>query len=118
MLVLSATSAIRPASHLDSYHYYHGAPRSAVPCHPALKLDFFHQPSAEELEEREYRRTLEVVANHHRHQAEKEVAIRRQQLAEAALATELERRRQEELLATRRAGSSVRSGPERVWSHC
>ena len=73
-------------------------------------LDFFLQPSAEELEEREYQQALEVVVNHRRRQAEKEAVIRRQQLAEAArrqyfavLAAELERRQQQELLAARRA---------------
>ena len=65
---------------------------------------------AEELEEHEYRRAIEVVANHRRRQAEKEVVIRRQQMAEAArqryfasLTAGLEQRRQEELLAARRA---------------
>ena len=73
-------------------------------------MDFLRQPSAEELEEREYRQALEVIANHRRRQAEEQAAIRRQQLAEAArqryfaaLAAKLEQRRQEELLAARRA---------------
>jgi len=117
LLVLPATSAIRPISYLvpqpyeyhpsQDYHHHHGAPRFAVPSYPAPELDFFHQPSAEELEERQYRRALEVVANHRRRQVEKEATIRRQQLAGqryfVALAEELERRRQEELVAARRA---------------
>lgn len=117
-LVLPATSAIRPTSYLgpQSYEYfpdqgyypYHGTPRFAVSPYPS-QLEFFRQPSAEELEEREYRQALEVIANHRRRQAEKEAAIRRQQLTQAARqrylawAAELEQRRQEELLAARRA---------------
>ncbi|KAF9777985.1 hypothetical protein BJ322DRAFT_1025354 [Thelephora terrestris] len=73
--------------------------------------DFFPSISAEELEEREYQRALEVVANYRRRQAEKEAAAaRRQELAEAArqrhtaaLATGHEQRRQAELDAARRA---------------
>jgi len=120
LLVFPATSAIRPTSHLvpQPYDYrpskgsrhYHNAPRFAVPSYSIPELDFFHQPSAEELEEHEYRRALEVVANHRRRQAERDAAIRRQQLAEAArrryfaaLAAEIEQRRREELLAARRA---------------
>ena len=119
LFVLPATSAIRPASYLvpQSYEYlpsqdyypYHAPLRFAAPSYPS-QLDFFRKPSAEELEEHEYRRALEVVANHRRRQAEKEAAIRRQQLARAArqqyfaaLTAELEQRRQEELLAARRA---------------
>lgn len=119
LLVLPTTSTIRPASYLapqpyeyhPSYDYYphYDAPRFSAPSYPS-HLDFFHQPSAEELEEHEYRQALEVVANHRRRQAEKEAVIRRHQVAEAArrrytaiLAAELEQRRQEELLAARRA---------------
>jgi len=118
LFVLPPTSAIRPASYLSpqpyeylpsqDYYPYHAPPRFAAPPYPS-RLDFF-QPSAEELEEHEYRQALEVVANHRRRQAEKEAAIRRQQLAQAArqqyfaaLAAEVEQRRQEELLAARRA---------------
>jgi len=130
LLVLPATSAIRSTSYLvpqprdyrpsQGYHHYHDAPRFAVPSYPAPELDFFHQPLTEELEEREYRRALDVVANHRRRQAEKEAAICRQQLAEAArqwyfaaLAAELEQRRQEELLAARRV-ESIRSQQARA----
>jgi len=119
LFVLPETSTIRPASYLapQSYEYlpsqgyypYHSPPRFAGPSYPS-QLDFFRQPSAEELEEHEYRRALEVVANHRRRQAEKEAAIRRQQLAQAArrqysaaLAAEVEQRRQDHLLAARRA---------------
>ena len=119
LFVLPATSAVRPISYLapQSYDYYpsqgsypyRDAPRFAVPSYPPQR-DFFRHPSAEELEEREYRRALEVVANHRRRQAEQEAAIHRQQLAEAthqryfaALAAELEQQRQEELLSARRA---------------
>jgi len=117
-LVLPATSAVRPTSYLgpQSYEYlpdqgyypYHGTPRFAVSSHPS-QPEFFRQPSAEELEEREYRQALEVIANHRHRQAEKQAAIRRQQLAQAARqqyfawAAELEQRRQEEFLAARRA---------------
>jgi len=130
LLFLPATSAIRPTSYLipepydyrpsQGYYHHHDAPRFVVPSYPAPELDFFHQHSAEELEEREYRRALEVVANHRRYQAEKEVAIRRQQLAEAgreryfaALTGELERRQQEELLSARRV-ESIRSQQARA----
>ncbi|KAF9649920.1 hypothetical protein BDM02DRAFT_3185869 [Thelephora ganbajun] len=119
LLVFPATSAVPPTSDLapQSYDYYprqgyypyHDASRFAVPFYPS-QLDFFHKPSAEELEEHEYRRALDVVTNHRRRQAEKEAAIRRQQLAEAArhqyfaaLAAKLEQRRQEELIAAHRA---------------
>ena len=119
LFVLPATSAVRPASYLapQSYDYYPSqgyypyrhAPRLAVPSYPSQR-DFFRHPSAEELEEHEYRRALEVVANHRRRQAEQEAVIHRQQLAEAtrqryfaALAAELEQQRQEELLAAHRA---------------
>ena len=119
LFVLPTTSTIRPASYLapQSYEYYpsqgyyrhHDAPRFAAPSYPS-QLDFFRQPSAEELQEREYRRALEVISNHRRRQAEKEAAIHRHQLAEAArqryfaaLAAELEQQRREELIAARRA---------------
>jgi len=119
LFALPATSAIRPASYLapqsyeylpDQGYYSHlAAPRFASPSYPS-QLDFFRQPSAEELEEHEYRRALKVVANHRRRQAEKEAAVRRQQLAQdarqqyfAALAAEVEQQRQEQLLAARRA---------------
>jgi len=119
LFVLPPTSAIRPASYLASqsyeylpsqdYYPYLAPPRFAAPSYPS-RLDFFRQPSVEELEEHEYRRALEVVADHRRRQAEKEAAIRRQQLAQAArqqyfaaLTAEVEQRRQEELLAARRA---------------
>ena len=118
LFVLPATSATRPVSYHtpQSYEYhpshgyypYRDAPRFAAPPRPLL--DFFHQPSVEELEEHEYQRALEVIANHRRRQIEKEATIRRQQLAEAArqryftaLAAELEQQRQEELLAARRS---------------
>ena len=118
LFVLPTTSATRPVSYLtpQPYEYYpsHGyypyrdASPFATP--PRPHLDFFHQPSVEELEEREYQRAVEVVANHRRRQIEKEAIIRRQQLAESArqryftaLAAELEQRRQEELLAARRS---------------
>ena len=117
-LVLPTTSTIHPTSYLApqpyehypsyDYHPHYDAPRFTAPSRPS-HFDSFHQPSAEELEEDEYRQALEVVANHRRRQAEKEAAIRRQQVAEAArrryttiLAAELEQRRQEELLAARR----------------
>ena len=120
LLVLPETSAVRSASYLtpQSYEYYpshvyysnHGAPRFAAPSCPS-QLDFLRQPSVQEFEEREYRRALEVIANHRHRQAEKEALIRRQRLAEAArqryfaaLASELEQRRQEQLLAARRSG--------------
>ena len=119
LLIIPATSPILPASYLPSqpyehyfnhnYHSHHHAPRFAVPSYPS-RVDFLRQPSAEELEEREYRQALEIIANHRRRQAEEQAAIRRQQLAEtarqryfAALAAELEQRRQEELLAARRS---------------
>lgn len=119
LFVLPATSAVGPASYLapQSYDYYpsqvyypyRDAPRFAVPSYPSQR-DFFRHPSPEELEEHEYRRALEIVANHRRRQAEQEAVIHRQQLAEAtrqryfaALAVELEQQRQEELLVARRA---------------
>jgi len=132
LFVLPATSAIRPVSYpTPQSHEYHpthgrypyrGTTRFVVPSYPAPapQLDFFPQPSAEELEEREYQRALEVVVNHRRRQAEKEAAIRRQQQTEAArqryfaaLAAELEQRRQEEVLAARRA-EFVRSQQSRA----
>ena len=119
LLVLPTTSATRSTSYLaphqyeyypsQAYYPYHNAPRFAAPSY-SPQLEFFRRPSAEELEEHEYRRALEVVANHRRRQAEKEAAIHRQQLAEAArqryfaaLAAELEQQRQKELLTVRRA---------------
>ena len=94
---------------MRGYHPHYDANRFALPAY-ASDLDFLRQTSAEELEEREYQRAIEVIVNHRRRQAEKEAAIRRHQLAEAtrrryfaALAAELEQREQEELLAVRRA---------------
>ena len=118
--VLPTTSTARPTSYLTSqpcrYHSNQGYPRYpevpqlAVSSYPAPRQHLFYQPSAEELEEIEYRRALEVVANHRRRQAAQEAAIRRQQQAETArrqyfaiLAAELEQQRQDELLAARRA---------------
>ena len=119
LLVIPPTSATHPTSYLSPQpHGYY--PRSgcrphydthpfAVPSYQS-NLDLFRQPSAEEIEEREYQRALEVIVNHRRRQVEKEAAIRRHQLAEAArrqyftaLAAELEQQHQEELLAARRA---------------
>jgi len=132
LLVLPSTSPIRHTSHFvplsydyhpsQGYHPYYDAPRFAFPPYPSPELDSFHQPSAEELEERRYQSALEVVANRRRRQAEKEAAIRRKQLAEAArqryfttLTAEFEQRRQEEMLATLAVlNSSVFSKPERV----
>ena len=119
LLVLPTTSNIRRASYLTphpyEYHpgqYYHphyDVPRSVVPSYSS-HFDLPYQPSAEELEEYEYRQALEVVANHRRRQAVKETAARRQQLAcayrqryLAALEAELERDRREELFVARRA---------------
>ena len=119
LFVLPATPAIRPTSYpapqpygyypSPDYYSYDDAPRFTAPSYPSHRSSFWH-PSAEELEEREYRQALEVVANHRRRQAEKQAAIRRQQLAEAArqryfaaLAAEVEQQRHEELLAARRA---------------
>lgn len=118
LFVLPTTSAIRPTSYFppQPYEYYpsqgyyasHDVPQFTTPSYPS-NLDFYRRPSAEELEEREYKRALEVIVDHRRRQAEKEAAIRRQQLAEtarqrylAALVAELKQRRQEELLAARR----------------
>lgn len=88
-----------------------------APSYPASQAQFFHQFSAEETEESEYLRALEVVANHRRRRIAEEAAFRRQQQAEAArqryfaaLAAELEQQRQEESLAVRRA-EFVRSQP-------
>ena len=125
LFVLPTTSAIHPTSYLvpqshgyypsrrSYYPHYDVPPMTSQPSH----FDFFRQPSVEELEEQEYRRALEVVANHRRREAEQAAAIRRQQLAEASrqryfvtLAAELEqRRRQEELLAARRRAELIRS---------
>ena len=120
LFVLPATSAVRPTSYHapqpyeyypdQGYYHYRDAPRFAVPSYPAPQPHFFRRPSAEEIEESEYRRALEVVADHHRRRAEQEAAVRQQQQVEAtrrryfaALAAELEQRRQEESLAVRRA---------------
>ena len=114
MLFVRPTSYLTPQPYRyysnQDYHHYSEAPQYAVSPYPALRQHYFYQPSAEELEENEYRRALEVVANHRRRQAAGEAAIRRQQHAEAArqqyfavLAAELEQQRQEELLAARRA---------------
>ncbi|KAF9785091.1 hypothetical protein BJ322DRAFT_1218799 [Thelephora terrestris] len=119
LLVLPTTSATRPVSYFapqpyeqypsQGYYTFHDAPRFTAPSYPS-HLDPFLRPSAEELEEREYRRALEVIVNHRRRQAEKEAAIRRQQLSEAArqryfaaLAAELQQLRQEQSIAARRA---------------
>ena len=63
-LVLPETLVTRPASYFtpQSYEYFpsqgyyphHGAPQFAVPSSPS-QVDFFRRPSAEELEERDYR---------------------------------------------------------------
>ena len=45
---------------------------------------FFRQPSAGELEGREYQQALTAIFNHRPHQAEEEAAIRQRQQAEAA----------------------------------
>jgi len=121
LIVLPTTSTIRPTSYLtpppyqyhpnQGYYRYPEAPQFAVPHYSAPRPPFFPQPSVEELEENEYRRALEVVANRRRRQAAEEAAIRRrQQQAEAArqryfaiLASEDEQQRQEELLVARRA---------------
>lgn len=120
LFVLPTASAINPASYLSpqqyghypsrSQHLYGDMHRSILPSYPS-NLGLLRQLSAEELEEREYRRALDVVINHRRRQAEKQAMIRRQQqVAEAArrqyyaaLAAEIEQRQQEELLAARRA---------------
>ena len=92
------------------YHLHPNVPRFAASVYPASQRRFFAQPSAEELEEREYQQALAIISNHRRRRAEKEAAIRRQRQVEVArqrylvsLAAELEQRRQHaELLASRR----------------
>ena len=119
--VLPATSTPHPTSHLAPpsyeypnqgyYHLHPNVPRLAVPPYPASQQRFFRQPSAEELQESEYRHALTVITNYHRRQIEKEAATHRQEQAEAArqrhlasLRAEFEqRRRQEELLASHSA---------------
>ena len=115
LFVLPAASTTRPTSYLapqpyehpfsQGYYPYSDAPRFVVPSYSTPQPHFLREPSPEELEEREYQRALEVVANHRRRQAE--VAIHRQQQARqrylSALAAELEQQRQEEILAARRA---------------
>lgn len=116
-LVLPVTSAIHPASYLapQSYGYYpshgyyphHEVPRFSVA--PYLSQPrLFHPPLVGELEDHEYRRALAVVVSHRRRQAEREAAIRQQQLAEVVrqvylttCAAELEHQRQEEMLQAR-----------------
>ena len=88
------------------YHLHPNVPRFAVPPYPASQQRFFHQPSAEELEERGYQRALAAISNHHHSEAEKEAAIRRHRQADAvhqqyltSLTVQLERqRRQQEFL--------------------
>ena len=120
MFILPTTSAVRPTSYLspqtsqyypDQDYYRHPeVPRFAVSPYPAPRPHSYYQPSVEELEETEYQRALEIVANHRRRKAAEEAAIRRHQQAEAArrqyfavLAAELEQQQQEELIAARRA---------------
>jgi hypothetical protein len=120
LFVLPVTPALHSTSYLAPqpyeypdqgyYHLHPNVPRFAASLYPASQRRFFSQPSAEELEEREYQQALAIISNHRRRQAEKEAAIRRQQQAEAArqrylvsLAAELEQQQQHtELLASRR----------------
>ena len=114
LLVLPRTSPILRTPYLapQSYDYYpshdyylhYGEPKFPEASYSS-QPDLFVPPLAEELEEYEYQRALEVVINHRRRQAEREGAIYRQprveaarQLHFAAWAAELEQRRQEELL--------------------
>jgi len=92
------------------YQLHPNVPRFAVPPYPTSQQRFFHQPSAEQLEEREYHRAIAVISNYHRRQAEREATARRHRQAEAAhqrdlvFAIELEqRRRREELVTSHRA---------------
>ena len=93
------------------YQLHPNVPQFATPLYPASQQRFFHQPTAEELEEREYQQALSVISNYRRRQAEKEAAICRQRQAAAArqryidsLTAELEQQRQQaELLASHRA---------------
>ena len=119
--VLPATPALHPTLHLapQSYEYpnqgyyrlHPNVPRFAVPLYPPFQQRSFRQPSAEELEEREYQRALVVIFNNRLRQVEKEAAIHQWQRAEAvrqqylaSLAAELEQQqRQEESLASHRA---------------
>ena len=116
LFVLPATSVLLPASYLAPQRhkypnraFYNNAPQPGPSAYPAPRKHF--QPSAEELEEREYQQALTVIYNYRHRQAEKEAATRRQQQAEAArrrylasMANELEQRRQqEELFAAGRA---------------
>ena len=116
------TPALRPTSYFAPRSYEHpnqgyfqlhpNVPRFVVPPYPASQQRFFHQPSEEEIEEREYRRAVAVISNHRRRQAENEAAIRRQRQVEVAhqrdldsLVVELERRRrrQAEFLSSHQA---------------
>ena len=118
--VLPGTPTLRPTScrapqsyECQNQGYYQLHPsvsRFAVPPYPASQQRFFHQPSAEQLEEREYQRALAVISNYHRRQTEKKAAAYRHRQAEdscqrdLALAIELEKRRQRaELIASHRA---------------
>lgn len=118
LLVFPETSAIHHTSYLspELYGYYpsrdhqHPYGYGLSPFTAPSDLDFFYQPLAEELEEHEYQRALEIIANHRRRQAEEEAAIRPHQLAEAAFrqsfaasGAELEQRQQEEFLVARHA---------------
>ena len=109
---LHSTSYLALQTHeYPNQGYYYPHPRFVVSPYTASQQRFSSQPSAEELEEREYQRALAVISNHHRRQAEKEAATRREQQAAAArqrhlasLAAELEKRRQQaELLASQHA---------------
>ena len=115
---LSDTPALRPSSYFAPRSYEHpnqgyfqlhpNVPRFVVPPYPASQQRFFHRPSEEEIEEREYRRAVAVISNYRHRQAEKEAAIRRQRQAEVAhfdsLVVELERRRrQAEFLSSHQA---------------
>ena len=130
LFILPATPAIRPGSYLvpqpyeysfsQSYQHNRDPGRFSTPPHPASKPHFFRRHSHEELEESEYRRALEIVANRRRRQAEQEAAIHRRHRVEvarqryfAALTAELEQRRQEEVFAVRRA-ESIRSQQARA----
>ena len=121
LFVLPTTPALHPSSYLtpqpypysnkNFYNICPNGPRFGVAPLPTSQQPFFRQPSAEELEEREYERALAVIYNYRLRHAEKEAVTRRQQQAEAARqrylaqsGNELEQQRQqEELLAARRA---------------
>ena len=115
LFVLPATSALPPTTFLAPHQrehpvraFYRLHPnvfQSTLPTYSAPQQHLFDQPSAEELEEREYQRAVAVIYNYRHRQAEKEVATRRQQRAEtarrrylASMAKELEERRQQEEL--------------------